>query len=341
MFNEIQTVTCSYPIFDYSLICSELIARIMSDQLKIVFLGTGAAAPSLSRGLPALAIYRQGKIFLCDCGEGTQLRLMQAGLPPSKIHTICLSHLHGDHIFGLPGFLTSQQLFSRNVPLTLYGPPGLSAYVETIAHISKYTLEYPVHTVELSPETTSTFQVDEFLVTAINLRHSSVCLGYRFHEKDKPGKFDAGKADQLGIPPGPLRRQLQHGESIQLENRQIDPNKVVGPAIPGRVITYCTDTRPCEAAVQLAHHCDVLIHDSTFSDAYADRAEPTWHSTSREAALMAQQAGARTLALWHLSIRIQPDEEAALLAQARQVFAHTILPNDLDELFVPRRREED
>ncbi|MBN1482397.1 ribonuclease Z [candidate division KSB1 bacterium] len=311
----------------------------MSDQLKIIFLGTGAAAPSLTRGLPALAIRRQGKIILCDCGEGTQLRLMQAGLSPSKIHTICLSHLHGDHIFGLPGFLTSQQLFGRHAPLTITGPPGLSAYIETIAQISKYTLDYPVKVVELSPDTTSNFRIDQFIVTAKNLRHSSTCLGYRFHEAEKPGKFDAIRADQLGIPPGPQRRHLQHGESIQIENRQIDPGDVVGPSIPGRVITYCTDTRPCAAAVELAQNCDVLIHDSTFSDLYADRAEPTWHSTSREAATLAQEAGVGTLALWHLSIRIQAEEETALLAQARQVFAHTILPNDLDELLVPRRRE--
>ena len=310
----------------------------MTDSLKITFLGTGAAAPSLTRGLPALAIQRQGKIILCDCGEGTQFRLQQAGLPPSKIHTICISHLHGDHIFGLPGFLTSQQLFGRTASLTIFGPPGMSAYIDAVAHISKYTLAYPVTVNELDPAERSEFEIDAFAVTAQNMLHSSPCLGYRFQESDKPGKFDQAKAEQLGIPQGPSRGQLQKGNSITVNGRTIEPEAVVGPPIPGRIITYCTDTRPCEAALQLAHDCDLLILDSTFSDAYKDRAEPTFHCTSREAAGIAKQANAKKLALWHLSIRVHGDEEAALLAQAREEFEDSFLPNDLDVISIRRRK---
>jgi ribonuclease Z len=308
----------------------------MTDQLYIVLLGTGAAAPSLSRGLPALAIVRESKIILCDCAEGTQLKLLQAGLSAAKISTICISHLHGDHIFGLPGFLTSQQLFGRTALLTIYGPPGIAAFVDTIANISKYELAYPVEVVEIDPGVTSEFTIHEFHVTCMNLCHSSPCLGYRFHESDKPGKFDDVTAEVLGIPLGPLRGQLQRGEAITLHKKLIQPQAVMGPPIPGRIITYCTDTRPCEATLQLARQSDLLIHDSTFSDAYADRAIPTFHSTSREAAEIAKVAEARKLILWHLSIRIHGEEELNLLAQAQQLFPMTVLPHDLDAIHVPR-----
>ena len=309
----------------------------MTDQLSITFLGTGAAVPSLSRGLPALAIVRENKIILCDCGEGTQLRLAQAGLSPSKIHTICISHLHGDHIFGLPGLLTSQQLFGRTAPLTIYGPPGVIDYKKAIAQISKYELQYPVEVIELNPDVTSDFNIQEFRVRAKNLLHSSPCLGYRFHESDKPGKFDADKAEKLGIPNGPLRSQLQNGESIVLENKTIHPRDVLGPSIPGRIVAYCTDTRPCEATRELAEQCDVLIHDATFSDEYADRAEPTFHTTSRDAARIAAESRVNQLVLWHVSIRVQGEEEKNLLAQAQQLFPNTILPNDMESLQVRRR----
>jgi ribonuclease Z len=309
----------------------------MTDQLKIVFLGTGAAVPSITRGLPALAIIRENKCILCDCGEGTQLKIQHAGLSPSKIHTICISHMHGDHIFGLPGFITSQQLFGRTAPLTIYGPPGISNYLKTIAEIAKYKIEFPLSVVELDPDNASFFQVDEFSVTSKNLDHSSVCLGYRFEESPRPGKFDSIKADELGVPQGPLRSQLQKGEDIKIDDRQIRSSELVGPSVPGRIITYCTDTRPCETTRELAQDCDLLIHDSTFSDAWADKADPTFHTTSRNAAKMARTANARQLALWHLSIRVHGEEEAALLAQAQEEFPNTVLPNDLDEIFVPRR----
>ncbi len=308
----------------------------MTDQLKIVFLGTGAAAPSLSRGLPALALVRENKIILCDCGEGTQLKLLQAGVPPSKIHTICISHLHGDHIFGLPGLMTSQQLFGRTTSLTIYGPPGIAAYLDSIAAISKYKIEFPLQVVELDPDQTSTCQIDEFTVTTKNLAHSSPCLGYRFEESPRPGKFDNDRADELGIPQGPLRSQLQRGENIDVGGRRITAAEIVGPSQPGRVITFCTDTKPCEATLELADQCHVLIHDSTFSDAWADKAEPTCHSTSRDAAILARRANAQQLVLWHLSIRLHGDEEKNLLSQAREEFANCLLPNDLDELVVSR-----
>ena len=115
----------------------------MSDQLKLVFLGTGAAVPTLRRAPPALAIVRNGEIILCDCGEGTQMRINSARLSPTRIGTICISHLHGDHVFGLPGFLTTQQMLGREVPLTLYGPPGLAGFLQGIRSATGFRIDYP------------------------------------------------------------------------------------------------------------------------------------------------------------------------------------------------------
>ena len=310
----------------------------MTDTVHIVFLGTGAAAPSLSRGLPSLAIIRENRIVLCDCGEATQLKLMQAGLSPAKIRTILISHLHGDHIFGLPGFLSSQQLLGREAPLSIYGPPGIQNFIDCMSQVSKYAVEYPLNIIELSPDNKENFREGQFLISSQNVLHSSPCLGYRLQESDKPGKFDADKANELGIPDGPERAKLVGGETIEFNGKTVHPSDVVGPSQPGRILTYCTDTRPCDAVLELAKECDLLIHDATFSDAYADRAEPTFHSTSRQAAEIAKQAHAQKLALWHLSIRVHGEEERALLEQAREVFPQSYLPNDLDLWDVPRRQ---
>jgi ribonuclease Z len=311
----------------------------MTDLLRIIFLGTGAAAPSPARRSPALIIQRENELILCDCGEGTQVRLQQAGLSPTHVHTILLSHLHGDHLFGLPGFLSSQQLFGRTAPLTIYGPCGLQQFLTCIESISKYRINFPMQVIELDEEST-TFHEGVFDIVVLPLRHSSPCLGYRLQEPAKSGKFDAAKAEELGLPNGLERRLLQQGESVQVNGRTVQPSEVVGPPIAGRVITYCTDTLPCANTLVLAHEADVLIHDATFSDAYADRAEESYHCTSRQAAQIAQEAHVGRLMLWHLSIRVHGDEEAALLAQAREVFPDSYLPNDLDSVVISRKGAE-
>lgn len=308
----------------------------MTDLLKLIFLGTGAAAPSITRRSPALAIQREGEVILCDCGEGVQVRLQQAGVSPADVRTILISHLHGDHLFGLPGFLSSQQLFKRVQPLTLYGPVGLKRYLDCVQAVSKYPVDYPLTVVELEEER-HCFRAGAFEILVLPLCHTSPCLGYRLQEDAKAGKFDAQKAIALGIPNGPERKLLQQGQTVPVGGRLIDPADVVGPTIPGRVIAYCTDTMPCENALVLANDCDVLVHDATFSDAYADRAEPTRHCTSRQAAQIAKDAGAQQLMLWHLSIRVHGEQEAALLAQAREVFPPAELPSDLQELIINRR----
>ena len=265
------------------------------------------------------------------------MRLMRAGLSPTKISHIFISHLHGDHIFGLPGYLTSQQMLSRQKPLTIVGPEGLRKLLITIQEVSGYQLDYSLNIIEISSDDWE-FATDSFQVVAQQLDHRTTCYGFRFTEPAKPGRFNSEKAEELGIPHGPDRSRLQQGQSIQLPNgRIVRPEEVLGPPRPGRIITYCTDTRPCAAGIALARNCDVLIHDSTFSDEHSDRASETFHSTARQAAEVAAAAQARLLVLWHISARINEDQEEDILAEARQVFSATILPSDFETLTVQRR----
>jgi ribonuclease Z len=304
----------------------------MSDDLKIIFLGTGAAVPSTRRGMPAMAIQKEGNIILCDCGEGTQIKMQQAGLSPSKISAILISHLHGDHLFGLPGFLTSQQLMNRTDPLTLVGPVGIKKFIHHIQTITRANVMYPIHFMELNGNTSMLFELADFQITAQKLEHSILCFGYRFKEKSKTGKFSLQKAEKLNIPPGPLRHQLQQGQTVIVNGRKIQPTDVMGPNRPGRTIVFCTDTRPLKASVNLARDCQVLIHDSTFAAADFELARESHHSTSREAAKVAQEAKAQQLFLWHISMRYNETQEQQLLNEAMEIFPASLLANDFLEI---------
>lgn len=305
--------------------------------LRIAFLGTGAAVPSTRRGLPSLALIYNGLIILCDCAEGTQMRFSSAKIAPSKIRFLFLSHLHGDHLFGLPGFLTTQQMMSRTAPLKIISPFGLQRFLDCLRAVSGFHIDYDLSIEEVSEQDISSFEVDAFHVEAMPLQHSTFCLGYRFIEKPKPGKFDEKKAQELGIPIGPIRRELQKGLPVVLpDGRRILPQQVVGPSRPGRIVVYCTDTRPCPAAVELAQDCDVLIHDSTFSEANREEAKVSFHSTAIEAAEIAAKARAKKLILWHISGRNDETREMELLQEARSIFSESYLPEDFEYLEVPR-----
>ncbi|MBD3385369.1 ribonuclease Z [candidate division KSB1 bacterium] len=307
----------------------------MNNQLKITFLGTSASIPSVRRNLPSMIIQKNGFSILCDCGEGVQLQLQKANISPSRVRYIFISHLHGDHIFGLNGLLTTQQLLDRTAPLTLIGPKGIKDYVDFIQHLSSHTLKYPLMIKELEDSEDYTLPIDHFSVVTKLLDHSMPCHGFRFVEEDKPGKFDQKAAEALNVPQGPQRQKLQQGKAVTLENgRKIQPEQIVGPPIPGRIITYCTDTRPCDAALKLADHANVLVYESTFSQKHHDRALQTYHSTAKQAAEIADNAQAGVLYLYHISQRNDEEEEETMLREAREIFPNSFLPQDLESIFL-------
>ncbi|NLP12554.1 ribonuclease Z [bacterium] len=307
------------------------------DQIRLLFLGTGAALPSPRRMLPALALILDSQVVLFDCSEGTQMRLQRAGLSPARIRHVFISHLHGDHLFGLPGLITSQHLLKRSDALYIYGPAELERFLQTIYQVTQHHVSYPVILVPCTPQVEQTWALDGFSVQSLMLDHGPLCFGYRFIEHDRPGKFDAARAHALGIPNNDLRTMLLHGETVEWAGRRIRPEEVVGPVQKGRTITYCTDTRPCENVRRLARDADVLIHESTFHPDQEVLAQETGHSTSRQAAESAAAAGCRRLYLYHISGRQDDQSEVEMLESARSIFPATEMPQDFSCYPVPVR----
>ncbi|MCS6885928.1 MAG: ribonuclease Z [Acidobacteriota bacterium] len=299
--------------------------------MKLVMLGTSSGTPTKDRNVSALAVQFPGRWLLFDCGEGTQYRLMQTMLKPGQLDAVYLTHLHGDHVYGLPGLLGTLSLQHREQPLVVYGPPGLRELLGAVLRYSYLKLSFELKLVEVESGLVS--RGDGYSVFCSKLDHRVTDYGYCVVEDDKPGKFNLERAKQLGIPAGPLYRQLQLGYDVTLaDGRLIRSSEVVGEKRPGRRLVYCTDTRPCSAAVELAYKANLLIHEATYADDMAHEARRRGHSTARQAARIAAEAGVRKLLITHFSPRYL--DVTPLLSEARSVFAATDAACDLMELEV-------
>jgi ribonuclease Z len=291
---------------------------------EIIPLGTASATPTRDRALSATALQRQGRILLFDCGEGTQFRLMDAGLSPTRIDAIFITHLHGDHFFGLPGLLASLSLHHRSEAMTIVGPEGLGAILEIIPGVGHHELTFPLEVVEFSaafPKRT-VFETDEYRVTARPIDHRVTAAGFRFEEFPRPGSLDVEKARSLGITEYEDFGLLKKGRTVRTaDGRTVSPSDVLGPEKPGASFAYVLDSRPVQSAIELARGVDLLFHEATFLHEDSDRAESTGHSTAREAAEVALEAGARQLLLAHFSARYT--DATVLVDEARRVFKNT------------------
>jgi ribonuclease Z len=300
--------------------------------LDVVFLGTSASAPTAGRGVAALLVRRGGDRLLFDCGEGTQRQLMRSSLGLPELEEIYLTHFHADHFLGLPGMLKTFALRGRDLPLTVHGPPGLRELFAGLARVLG-KLSYPVELVEVRPG--EALEREGYRILPFPVHHGVSAVGYAIDELDRPGAFDPGAADALGIPFGPERGALQRGESVTLDDgKVITPDSVVGEARPGRRVVITGDTAPVETVKVLAEGADLLVHEATFGDAERDRAGETLHSTARQAAEVAAAAGVRLLALTHFSPRYFGSD---LLDEAMAVFERTVAPRDFDVIEVPFR----
>jgi len=292
--------------------------------LSLFFAGTAGSVPSARRGLPALLIRRGAERILIDCGEGTQRQLVRSvGL--ADLTDVFLTHLHADHWLGLPGMLKSFELRDRERPLTVHGPPGMTALMERLRPIYGRP-RYGLQLRDLEPE--EVVRRDGFEIVAFAVRHRGVASGYAIVEDARPGRFDAELAERLGVTPGPDFGRLQRGQSVG----GVDPEQVVGEARRGRRIVISGDTAPTDAVVVMAHSADVLVHEATFLHEDADRAALTGHSTARQAAQVAADAEVRMLALTHLSARYSGGQ---VRDEAREVFPGTEVPRDFDKIEIP------
>lgn len=298
--------------------------------MEITFLGTGAGVPSKGRNVSSIALHllqEENHIWLFDCGEATQHQILQTSIKPRKINKIFITHLHGDHIFGLPGLLSSRSFQGGEEPVTIYGPAGIREFIETALFISKSHLNYPLYFEEISDGTV--IREDNFTIYVRLLEHGIPSFGYRIKEKNSPGELIPEKLKDLGIPPGPLYGEIKNNEQIETkEFGTLYRKDFIGPDKQGKIITVMGDTRYNEDFIPFVHNSDVLIHEATFKGDQEEMASSYFHSTTRQAASLAKAGEVKHLIMTHVSSRYQQSEQNDLLTEAREIFPHTDLATD-------------
>ena len=301
--------------------------------LRVTFLGTAGAVPTTERNPSGLHVNRDGDQLLFDAGEGTQRQLMRFGAG-FAVSDVFVTHLHGDHVYGLPGLLETWSFNDREEPLVIHCPRGTRSDLLTLLTAVGGQPSYPLDVVEVGPGEVA-YEADGYAVRAFATDHRTRSVGYALVEADRRGRFDRERAEELGVPVGPAFSKLHAGEPVELEDGTVvEPDEVVGPPRPGRTVVYTGDTRPCDSVVEAAVGADLLVHDGTFGAEHAERARETSHSTAREAGEVAARAGVDRLALTHVSSRYAGDagqlaDEAAEAFDGEVTVAHDGLTVDV------------
>jgi ribonuclease Z len=301
--------------------------------LRVTFLGTGGSVPTRDRNLPSVLIKRKDEQIMFDCGEGVQRQMIRTGGGFHRKMKIFITHMHGDHVLGLPGLVQSMALLDREKKLEVYGPVGITKFLECIKETVQFALTFKIEIHEIR-EPGVICDEEEYAVEAAWTNHVIPSLAYALVEKPRPGRFHPEKAKALKIPEGPLWARIQQGHPIKLPNGQIvKPEKVVGAARTGRKIVYTGDTRPFKSLAELAKGADLLIHEATLDDSLADKANEDGHSTPSQAAEDARKAKVKQLVLTHVSARYE--DPSILLKQAQRIFRKTQVAEDFMKIEIP------
>ena len=307
--------------------------------MELQFLGTGAGVPAKMRNVSSIALKlldERNEIWLFDCGEATQQQILNTTIRPGKIKKIFITHLHGDHIFGLPGLLTSRSFQGGEDELTVYGPKGIKRFIDASIAVSYSKLGYPLKVVEFE-EDGVLFEDKQFKVEAMKLEHGIPSYGFRMTEADQIGELKADELKALGVPFGPVFGRLKRGEVVTLEDgRVIDGKDYVSEDIKGRVVVICGDTRFTPKSIALAQNANVLVHEATYEADKEKTARQHFHSTSKQAATVALEANVQQLYLTHISARYLGHQVIQLEQEARKVFPQTKVVKDFDTFTIGR-----
>lgn len=306
--------------------------------MELEFLGTGAGVPSKGRNVSSTALKmldERNEVWLFDVGEATQHQILKTAIKPRKITKIFITHLHGDHIFGLPGLLSSRANQGGNSPLEIYGPVGIKEYVETSLKVTGGKLGYQIKYIELK-NGGEIFNDKTFTVYAGKLKHRITCFGYRVVEKPRPGELLVDKLSEYHIPNGPIFGQLKAGQVVTLDDGMVLNGKdFIGPDKPSKVVTIISDTRYTPEIDKLSQDADVIVHESTFSNDEKQLAYNYFHSTATQAAEVAKRSHAKGLILTHISARYTGKSALILQKEAQKIFKHTRVARDFDLYEVP------
>lgn len=267
--------------------------------------------------MSSLAIQREGSLYLFDCGEGTQRQMMRFGVG-FAVREIFITHLHADHYLGLPGLLRTMSLQGREEDLVVWGAEGSGAVLRSAVELGGDRLQFPVSVRELPAGEAAKYE--GFSIRAFPVDHTSSSIGLVLSEVSRLGRFDVERARNLGVPEGPDFGRLHRGEDVRLaDGTLVRGSDLVGLPRPGRTVVYSGDTRPSDSTVVAARGADLLIHEATFSEAESGRARETRHSTAREAATVAAEAGVGRLVLTHFSARFS-EQAHRLVEEAESVY---------------------
>ena len=299
----------------------------MARTFEVTILGTGSAKPT-KRRLPSAQIVRMGpKQFLVDCGEGTQLQMMRKGIKFNNIQAIFISHLHGDHILGLPGYISTLSLHNRTKKLHIYGPPGIEDLIQMVLHIGKTHLTFEIE-YHLIPRAPFSQIIDEFgySVYSVALKHRIECYGYIFEEAG-PSRSIVKEACEKENVPLYFYEQLRLGKDYERDNGEVVKNEeLTVAAAPHRKYSYMSDTIYDPGIVPYIKQSDLLYHESTFLHEMKARAKETFHSTAKQAGMIAQEAEVEKLLLGHFSSRYS--DVTDLKNEAQEEFPNTSIAEE-------------
>ncbi len=288
----------------------------------VTILGNNSAIPAYDRHPTAQVVTLDEQLFLIDCGEGTQMQLTRYKIRRSKIHHIFISHLHGDHYFGLIGLITSMGLLGRETELNIYAPPGLEKIIDLQFTVADTKIPFPLifHTLDKEGMIAD---YSKFQVECFHTEHRIPCWGFIIREKKKPRKIDKEKAMSYAIP-AIFYERLKDGEDYENNQGEIVKNEMVTMAsTPARSYAYCADTRYQVKIAQKVKKANLVYHEATYLKDQSERAADRFHSTSIQAAQLALEAEAQRLLLGHFSSKYESLDEFA--TEAREVFANTDL----------------